>query len=102
MLEYIEKTECFVPWHTAEEVPAAPEACVVYYTGRSGMYRVSGYAKAMYGPDGWNLPAGRRVVSWQYLSLADLTFLREKPKKGRKRRKKKSSVWFSGGKPLLR
>ncbi len=102
MLECTEKTECFVPWHTAEEEPAAPEACVVYYTGRSGMYRVSGYAKAVYGPDGWNLPAERRVVTWQYLSLADLTFLREKPKNVRRRRKKKPSAWFEDGRPLLR
>ena len=98
----LENTEHFVPWHTAEEVPAAPEACVVYYTGRSGMYRVSGYAKASYGPDGWSLPAEYRVVTWQYLSLADLAFLREKPKKVRRRGKKKPSVWFGDGKPLLR
>ena len=98
----LENTEHFVPWHTAEEVPAAPEACVVYYTGRSGMYRVSGYAKASYGPDGWSLPAEYRVVTWQYLSLADLAFLREKPKKVRRRGKKKPSVWFENGRPLLR
>ena len=101
----LETTKQFTPWHSAEEIPAPNESCVVYYSYRYGMYRGTGYAKAEYTGDGWNLPADWRVVSWGYLSLADFSNLREKPKKRKRaggRAKRPGGVWFHDGQAPLK
>ena len=96
-----ETKQKFKAWHSGRETPALQEPCAVYYEYRYGMYRGTGYARAVYGESGWNLPEGWKVLSWEYLALADFSHLRPKPKKQKSDRHRKHSggAWFANGKP---
>lgn len=83
-----ENETTFKPWHSRDEVPASKEPCVVYYEYRYGRYRGTGYARAVFGGYSWNLPKDWKVISWEYLALADFSNLR----KNRRRTKRAPGV----------